>query len=93
MSGNTSHAANRSDAAIFAEARKGLDNCPTVPGTVRVHVEDGLVTLTGSVQRPSQRTDAEHVVRPVIGGRHLVNNITVIPAPSTEWFDAPDDRS
>jgi osmotically-inducible protein OsmY len=57
----------RSDAAVFADARKHLDDCPTVPSNVYVHVEDGLVTLTGSVPRASQRTDAEHTVRPLIG--------------------------
>ena len=81
---------NRSDAAVFAAARKGLDNCPAVPGTVRVHVADDLVTLTGSVKRLSQRADAEHVVRPVIGDRRLLNNITVIQA-ADDLFDAPDD--
>jgi osmotically-inducible protein OsmY len=92
MNSNTSQAAHRSDAAVFAEARKGLDNCHTVPGTVRVHVEDRLVTLTGSVQRSSQRADAEHVVRPVIGDRRLLNNITVDRDPRGEGFEPPDDR-
>lgn len=63
-------------------------NCPTVPGTVRVHVEDGTVTLTGSVQYPSHQADAEHTVRPVIGTRHLVNKITVMGTPRAEDFDA-----
>ena len=80
-----------SDAAVFGAARKALDDCPTVPGTVRVHVADGLVTLTGGVQRPSQRADAEGVVRPLIGHRQLVNHIVVVP-PATEEFEAPDDR-
>lgn len=79
------------DAWVFADARKALDDSPTVPGTVRVHVDDGTVTLTGSVQRPSQRADAEHVVGPVIGDRRLVNNIIIMP-PATKGFDAPDDR-
>ena len=80
-------------ATVFVEARKRLDDCPTVPGTVRVHVEDGTVTLTGSVQRPSERADAEQVVRPVVGDRRLVNHITVMAAHATEGFDPPDDRS
>ena len=67
----------RSDATVFADARKHLDDCPTVPSTVHVHVENGLVTLTGSVPRSSQRTDAEHTVRPLIGDRRLLNKITV----------------
>jgi len=93
MSDKTTQAADRSDTAVFAEARKGLDDCPTVPSTVRVHVEDGLVTLTGSVTRPSQRADAEHVVRPAIGNRRLLNKITVAQLPGADALDAPDDRS
>ena len=91
MKARSDQAVYRSDATVFAEARKGLDDSPTVPGTVRVHVEDGIVTLTGSVQRPSQRADAERVVRPVIDDRRLVNNIIVMP-PATEGLEAPDDR-
>ena len=34
MSDTTIQTANRSSAAVFAEARKRLDDCPTVPGTV-----------------------------------------------------------
>jgi osmotically-inducible protein OsmY len=73
-----SPAADLNDAAAFAAARKRLDECSTVPGTVRVHVVDGVVTLTGTVERPSQRVDAEQIVRPAIGSRRLLNNIIVI---------------
>jgi osmotically-inducible protein OsmY len=81
-----------SDAAVFAAARKRLDECPTVPGTVRVHVEGDLVTLTGTVQHAAQRMDAEHVVQPVIDERRLVNNIVVM-APAVGEFEPPDNRS
>jgi osmotically-inducible protein OsmY len=74
----------RSDAAVFADARKHLDDCPTVPSNVHVHVEDGLVTLTGTVPRASQRTDAEHTVRPLIGDRRLLNKITVAAVPNAD---------
>jgi osmotically-inducible protein OsmY len=80
MSTGVKATGDRSSAAVFAAARKRLDDSPTVPGTVRVHVEDGVVTLTGSVQQPSQRSEAEQLVRPVIGDRHLLNNIVVISA-------------
>ena len=82
MTGETTRAMKDNGAAVFAEARKRLDDCPTVPGTVRIHVEDGIVTLTGTVPWPSQRAEAERLVRPVIGHRQLLNKITV--APSTE---------
>ena len=81
------HAEIRSDAAVFADARKRLDDSPSIPGTVRVHVEGGLVTLTGSVQHSSQRADAENIVRPVIGGRRLMNHITVMES-ATPDLDA-----
>lgn len=82
MAGMRPPKGDRSDAAVFADARKHLDDCSTVPSTVHVHVEDGLVSLTGSVLRPSQRTDAENTVRPLIGKRRLLNKITVIQVPS-----------
>lgn len=84
---NTSRTTDFNDAAVFAAARKRLDECSTVPGTVRVHVVDGIVTLTGTVQRPSQRAEAERIVRPVIASRRLVNNITVIS--ETQPIDTP----
>lgn len=92
MSVRTRETAHPSDATVFVDARKRLDDCPTVPGTVRVHVQDGIVTLTGSVQRPSERADAEQVVRPVVGDRRLVSHITVMAARAAEGFDPPDDR-
>jgi osmotically-inducible protein OsmY len=72
------HATDLSDAAAFAAARKCLDDCPTVPGTVRVHVVDGVVTLSGTVERPAQRAEAERIVRPVVGPRRVLNNLTVM---------------
>ena len=87
MSTTSTRATTHSDAAAFGEARKALDDSPTVPGTVRVHVEDGIVTLTGTVQRPSQRAEAEYAVQPAIGKRRLVNHITVMEPPSIESLD------
>ena len=75
---NGSHMPDTNDAAAFAAARKRLDESPEVPGTVRVHVVNDVVTLTGTVERPSQRADAERAIRPVIGSRRVLNNVTVI---------------
>ena len=74
----TSRPADLNDAAAFVAARKRLDESPDVPGTVRVHVVDDVVTLTGTVGRSSQRADAERAIRPVIGSRRVLNNISVI---------------
>ena len=73
---------NRSDPEIFADVRKALDQRPTVPPGVHVHVYRGAVTLTGSVRQPSERTDAEQAVRTVEGIRSLVNDIIVTEAPN-----------
>lgn len=73
-----SRTADLNDAAAFAAARKCLDESPEVPGTVRVHVVDDVVTLTGTVERPSQRADAERAIRPLIGSRRVVNSISVV---------------
>jgi osmotically-inducible protein OsmY len=92
MNARTIRAGHDTDAVVFAEARHALDGCLTVPSTVHVHVDDGIVTLTGSVQRPSERAEAENAVRPAIGNRRLINTIIVTRPPGTEGFDAPDDR-
>jgi osmotically-inducible protein OsmY len=72
----------RSDAEIFADARRALDQRPTVPQGVHVHVDRGAVTLTGSVRQPFERADAEDAVRAVEGIRSLVNDIIVTQAPN-----------
>ena len=68
---------HRSDVEIFADARRALDQRPTVPQSVHVHVDRGAVTLTGSVRQPFERADAEEAVRQVEGIRSLVNDIIV----------------
>ena len=82
---------HRSDAEIFAGARRALDQRPTVPQGVHVHVNRGAVTLTGSVRQPFERADAEEAVRRVEGIRSLVNDIIVTQAPNPQGFEAPDE--
>lgn len=82
---------HRSDADIFADARKALDERPTVPQGVHVHVNSGTVTLTGSVRLPFERADAEEAVRTIGGIRRLVNDITVTQIPDPAGFEAPDE--
>lgn len=89
MNRSASEAANPGDAAVFADARRALDYCPTIPETIRVHVGNDVVVLTGSVRQPSQRAEAERVVRPVIGDRRLLNNIIVM---ADKDFERLDDR-
>jgi osmotically-inducible protein OsmY len=89
----TTNATNRSDAEIFVEARHALDERPAVPGTVRVYVDDAVVTLTGTVRRPFERQEAEEAVRPIVGVRRLVNDIVVTEVANAQGYEPPTDRS
>ena len=80
---------HRTDAEIFSDARHALDERPVVPATVRVHVHDGVVTLTGSVRLASQHREAEETIRHVSGLRRLVNDIVVAEMPSVLGFEPP----
>jgi osmotically-inducible protein OsmY len=80
----------RTDAEIFAQARKSLDDRPSIPATVRVHIEDGVAWLTGMARRMSERAEAEDVVRTVPGIQSVVNKIDVAERPSEEGFEPPD---
>jgi osmotically-inducible protein OsmY len=88
MATRTTH---RSDAEIFADARRALDQRPTVPQGVHIHVDRGAVTLTGSVRQAFERADAEEAVRRVEGIRSLVNDIIVTQPPNPQGFEAPDE--
>ena len=80
----------RTDAEIFASARSALDKHPAVPATVRVHVENGIATLTGTVRLPPERAEADAVVRQVDGVQRVVNDITVARPVSAEGFEPPE---
>lgn len=81
---------HRTDAEIFTDARSALDHQPSVPQDVRVHVDAGVVTLTGSVRWASERADAEDTVRGVKGIARIVNDITVAQVVSAEGLEAPE---
>jgi osmotically-inducible protein OsmY len=83
---------HRSDADIFVEARHALDCRPTVPGTVHVHIDKGVATLTGTVGRPGEKADAADAVGHVPGVKDVVNIIIVMQTASAEGFEPPDDR-
>ncbi len=84
---------HRTDADIFVDARNALDRRRSVPGAVRVHVDHGMVTLTGTAHWPFESAEAEDAVRHVEGVQRVVNNITVAQVPSPEGFEAPDELS
>lgn len=81
---------NLTNTNIFAEARKALDERPSIPATVRVHIDNGVAWLTGMARRASERTEAEDVVRQIPGVQHVVNKITVAEQPSAEGFEPPE---
>jgi osmotically-inducible protein OsmY len=82
----------RSDPEIFVDAKKALEDRPSIPPEVHVHVEYGNVTLTGSVRWLFERAEAEAAVRQVKGIRRLVNRITVAELANAQGFEPPDDR-
>jgi osmotically-inducible protein OsmY len=85
-------ATHRQDPDIFAAARKALDDDPRVPQDVRVHVDRGTVTLTGTVRWPYEKAEAETVVRQIEGVQRIINRITVAPVVNREGFEAPESR-
>ena len=80
------------DSHIFTAARKALDDDPGVPQDVRVHVDRGTVTLTGTVRWPREKSEAEAVVRQIVGVLEVVNHITVARPVNSEGFEAPESR-
>jgi osmotically-inducible protein OsmY len=86
----TPAAINRPDAQIFVEARHALDERLSVPATVHLHVNHGVITLTGSVRLPSQQLEAEEAIRHVPGVRRCVNEIVVADMPSVMGFERPE---
>jgi osmotically-inducible protein OsmY len=76
----------RTDTEIAQAVRRALEWDVFVPEQqITSTVTDGWVTLEGTVERWSQRDDAERAVRNLIGVKIVVNKITVTPAkPVTE---------
>jgi osmotically-inducible protein OsmY len=81
---------HRLDSDIFAAARKALDDDPRVPQDVRVHVDCGTMTLTGTVRWPHEKSEAERVVRHIDGVQRVVNHITVANVATAEGLEAPE---
>lgn len=77
------------DSEIFAAARTALDRNLAVPASVRVHVDAGTVTLTGSVRNVAESAEAEATVRRVNGVRRVLNEIFVLNVP-VSGFEPPD---
>jgi osmotically-inducible protein OsmY len=83
---------HRLDPDIFAAARKALDDDPRIPQDVRVHVDRGTVTLTGTVRTPHERSEAETTVRRIAGVQAVVNRINVAQVADPAGIEAADLR-
>ena len=71
----------RTDTEIAQAVRHALEWDVFVPDDkITSSVSDGWVTLAGTVERWSQRQDAERAVRNLAGGKGVVNRITVAEA-------------
>jgi osmotically-inducible protein OsmY len=70
-----------SDATLFVRVRRALDESLRVPATVHVHVNGGTVTLTGSVQWPFQRADADAAAGNVNGVQRVINELVITGTP------------
>lgn len=89
MTAQSHVAIHRADAEILGNAAHALHQRRTVPATVDVRVDGGVVTLTGTVHLPFERAEAEDAVRLIDGVRQIVNEITVTAAAA--GFEQPDD--
>jgi osmotically-inducible protein OsmY len=75
----------RTDTEIAQSVRLALKWDAMVPDeTIESTVANGEVTLTGVVQRWSQREDAERAVRNLVGVRRIVNRITIARSKANE---------
>jgi osmotically-inducible protein OsmY len=71
----------RTDTEIAQAVRRALEWDVFVPEEqITSTVTDGWVTLEGTVERWSQREDAERAVRNLTGVKMVVNKVTVTPA-------------
>lgn len=66
------------DAAITAKVKSKLAADPEInPFNIDVDTRDGVVTLSGTVEKAEARSEAEDLARGTDGVRRVVNNIQV----------------
>ena len=74
--------ARRDDADVRGDVLQALALDVLVPATVDVRVDDGLVTLTGSVEWQYQRDEAEYMASNIVGTFDVIDEITLLPKPT-----------
>lgn len=77
------------DSDIAAAAARKIEGLSALmPGTVRLMVSNGWVTLEGEVQWLHQKKTAEECVRALAGVRGISNVISIRPVPTVEEVEA-----
>jgi osmotically-inducible protein OsmY len=71
--------ANRTDEDIARTAIEHLSWNAWIPGTIKVNVTDGWVTLSGSVEWRYQSEEAERAIRLLRGVKGVTDNVEVKP--------------
>ena len=71
--------AERTDTDIAADVTQALRLRESLPATVQATVQDGVVTLTGTVKWMQQKREAEKAVRQIRGVRSVLDQMTVAP--------------
>lgn len=89
MAHDTTMTARRADVEVFGDARLALDRAG-VPGTVQLHVCQGVATLTGTVRRASDLTDAADAIRFVAGVTRIVNELHAVRTVSAAAVETRD---
>jgi osmotically-inducible protein OsmY len=75
----------RGDAELRGDVLQALTLDSLVPNTVDAKVDDGFVTLTGTVDRQYQRTEAEQVAGNTVGALDVLNAIELTnPTPDAD---------
>jgi hyperosmotically inducible protein len=68
------------DASLLAKIKSSMLRSPEVEGLdVNVDVKDGIVTLSGSTDTQTERSNAEKIARSADGVKRVENRITVKP--------------
>ncbi len=75
----------RGDAELRGDVLQALMLDSLVPNTVDANVDDGFVTLKGTVDRQYQRTEAEQVAGNIVGALDVLNAIELTnPTPDAD---------
>jgi len=70
------------DDEIYDQVRRRLANDPDVKGAaIEVQVQDGVVTLRGTVREEKHRLKAERITRKVKGVKKVINELRVSTIP------------